>query len=760
MTVLRECRFLVAVALVAILAPVSKPVAQSAPQGAAAGERWETAFRALPAPANIRANMARLSARPHHVGSPYDKDNAEWVLAQLKAWGWEATIERFDVLFPTPKERVLELVTPTRFVAKLEEPTFPADPTSAQKAEQLPTYNAYSADGDVTAPLVYVNYGRPADYEQLDRLGVSVSGAIVIARYGASWRGIKPKVAAEHGAVGCLIYSDPRDDGYFGGEVFPEGPMRPRDGVQRGSVMDMPIYPGDPLTPGVGATPDARRLAVKDAATIMKIPVLPISYGDAQPLLAALKGPLAPAPWRGALPITYHVGPGPATVHLKLVFNWDTKPIYDVIGRLPGSTYPDEWIIRGNHHDAWVNGAGDPISGLSAELEEARALGELLKQGWRPRRTIVYAAWDGEEPSLLGSTEWVEAHGSELGAHAVAYINTDSNARGYLDVAGSPTLEPFINGVARSVEDPEAGVSVWARLQAVMVASGTPEQRQEARARGDLRIGALGSGSDFTPFLQHNGVPTLSLGYGGEDDSGTYHSIYDDFYDYTRFEDTEFVYGRLMAQTVGTAVIRLADADILPFDFAPLAESVKRYIDEVKALLTRRQEDVRERNREIEDGVFAMTNDPRHPLVAPATELVPPALNFAPIENASAALGAAAERYRKALSAVSASLAGNADAVRAVNARLMQSERQLLDPAGLPHREWYRHLLYAPGLYTGYDVKTLPGVREGIEQRHYEEAEAEIVRAANALKREVSLVESATAELERLNSSPTRAYRR
>ena len=750
MTIHRGGRFLVAVAIAATVAPVSSPRAQSSQAAGTAGERWEVAFRALPVAANIRAYDERLSARPHHLGSPYDKDNAEWMVARFKEWGWDANIERFDVLFPTPKARLLEMVTPTRFVAKLEEPAVSVDPTSGQKAEQLPTYVVYSADGDVTAPLVYVNYGRPVDYEELDRRGVSVKGAIVIARYGASWRGIKPKVAAEHGAVGCLIYSDPRDDGYFGGEVFPEGPMRSRDGVQRGSVMDMPVYPGDPLTPGVGATPEAKRLARADAPTIMRIPVLPISYGDAQPLLAALNGPLAPVDWRGALPITYRIGPGPATVHLKLAFNWDIVPLFDVIARLPGSTYPDEWIIRGNHHDAWVNGAGDPVSGVSAELEEARALGELRKQGWQPKRTIVYAAWDGEEPAMLGSTEWVETHAAELEAHAVVYINTDSNGRGYFDMAGSHTLEPFINSVARSVEDPEAHVSAWQRLQAATIARGTPEQRREARTRDDLRIGALGSGSDFTPFLQHSGVPTLSVGYSGEDDSGIYHSIYDDFYHYTHFMDTDFAYGRLAAETVGTAVIRLADADVLPFDFTRLADTVKEYVDDVQALLKRRQDEVREHNRQIEDGVFAATRDPRRPLVAPVAEVVPPALNFAPLENASAALTMAAGRYKRALTSASPRLAGNTAALRAVNAKLMQSERQLLDPSGLPHRAWYRHLLYAPGFYTGYDVKTLPGVREAIEQGQNSQADGEIARAATVLEREAALVDAAATELERL----------
>src|SRR5258708_14078385 len=371
---------------------------------------WEVKFRAIPDPARLRESMRRLSARPHHVGSPYDKDNAEWLRAQYASYGFDATIERFDVLFPVPIERVLELVSPTKFTAQLEEPALKQDPPPNQKSEQPPTYNAYSADGDVTAPLVYVNYGIPDDYDALARRGISVKGAIVIARYGGSWRGIKPKVAYEHGAVGCLIYSDPKDDGFAEGETYPNGPYRPKDGVQRGSVMDMPVYPGDPLTPGVGATPGAKRLDRKVAVTVMKIPVQPISYADAQPFLVALGGPVAPPAWRGGLPITYHLGGGPAMVHLKLTFDWTLKPLYDVIAKLPGSVYPDEWVIRGNHHDAWVNGAGNPLSGQVAEMEEARALGELVKQGWRPKRTIVYAAWDGEEPALLGSTQWVEEH--------------------------------------------------------------------------------------------------------------------------------------------------------------------------------------------------------------------------------------------------------------------------------------------------------------------------------------------------------------
>jgi len=741
------CRVVVAAALLTLLIPDARPLAQSA---APTAGRWEDVFRELPVAGNIRAYDERLSARPHHVGSPYDKDNAEWMLARFREWGWDARIERFDVLFPTPKERLLEMTAPTRFVARLDEPAVAGDPTSGQKAEQLPTYNAYSTDGDVTGPLVYVNYGRPSDYEELARYGISVKGAIVIARYGASWRGIKPKVAAEHGAVGCLIYSDPADDGYVLGETFPEGPMRSRDGVQRGSVMDMPTYPGDPLTPGVGATPEAKRLAIKDAPTITKIPVLPISYGDAQPLLAALKGPLAPAAWRGGLPMPYHLGAGPAIVHLKLAFNWDTRPLYDVVARIAGSTYPDEWVVRGNHHDAWVNGAADPVSGMSAELEEARAFGELLKRGWRPKRTIVYGAWDGEEPGLLGSTEWVEAHGAELEQHAAVYINTDSNGRGYLDMGGSPTLQRFINDVARSVVDPESHVSAWKRLQSRVIATGTAEERKQAREGEDLPIAALGSGSDFTPFLQHNGVATLNLGYGGEDEDGIYHSIYDDFYHYTHFQDTDFAYGRLCAETFGLAVIRLADADVLPFEFTHLAEAVSGYVADVQALVKQKQDDARERNREIGDGVFAAVNDPRRPLIPPAVEPIAPAMNFAPLQNAATALEAASARYQKARWAAETRLVQNAGVVSAVNAKLMQSERQLLDPAGLPRRAWYRHLLYAPGFYTGYSVKTLPAVREAIEQAMYQNIDGEVTRAAKAIEREAALVNAAAADLERV----------
>jgi N-acetylated-alpha-linked acidic dipeptidase len=719
-------------------APADTPLRGFFPQSVQAQRELESRFKAMPDPSRMREAMRLLSARPHHVGSAYDRTNAEWILAQFKSYGWDAHIENFDVLFPTPVERIVELVAPTQYKAALQEPAVSIDPTSNQQQEQLPSYNAYSADGDVTGPLVFVNYGIPADYDELERRGVSVKGAIVIAKYGGSWRGIKPKVAAEHGAIGCLIYSDPRDDGYAGGDVFPAGPMRPSQGVQRGSVADMPTYPGDPLTPGIGATKDAKRLTLAQARTITRIPVLPISYGDAQPLISALGGALVPAAWRGGLPISYRFGPGPARVHLRVKSDWSTKTLYDVIAKLPGTTEADQWVIRGNHHDAWVNGAEDPISGLVAELEEARALGALYKQGWRPKRTIIYAAWDGEEPGLLGSTEWVETHADELRAHAVAYLNSDTNSRGYLGIEGSHSLEKFLNGVAMDVEDPESGVSSWRRTQASRLLEGTPESRREAREREDLRIGALGSGSDYSSFLDHLGIASMNLGYGGEDDGGIYHSIYDSFYWYTHFSDSSFVYGKALAQAAGIAVLRLANADVLPFAFSNLSETAQTYVKDLQSLRDKRAEQIAERNRQIEEGLYKFTSDPRDPVLAPRREDPAPQLNFAPLLNALDSLNHAASRYDRAYATSVAQ--GRLTNAKAINQRLIQAERALTSTEGLKNRPWYVHMLYAPGFYTGYGVKTIPGVREAIEQGQWQEADQEIVRAAAALLREATLV--------------------
>jgi len=716
---------------------------------------WEGKFRAIPSVQNQRDYMQRLSARPHHVGSAYDRENAEWILARFQEWGWDAHVEDFDVLFPTPKRRVVELLAPTHYTAKLQEPPLAADPSSNQQAEQLPTYNAYSIDGDVTTPLVYVNYGLPSDYDQLDRLGVSVKGAIVIARYGNSWRGIKPKVAAEHGAVGCLIYSDPRDDGYFQGDVYPAGGLRNKDGVQRGSMMDFAsFWPGDPTTPD-REDKSIARLAVKDAPSITKIPVLPISYGDAQPLLAAIGGPLAPQDWRGALPIPYHVGPGPAMVHLAVESNWDIKQLHNVIARIPGTGDPDTWIVRGNHHDAWVNGAEDPISGQVALLEEARAMGQLLQQGWKPKRTIIYCAWDGEEPMLLGSTAWAETHAAELRRHAAAYINTDATGRGFFFMEGSHTLERFMNGVIRDIEDPESKLSVFDRNRLAAIAfTKQDDERKELRSRPDLRLGALGSGTDYTAFIDHLGIASLNLGYGGEDEGGIYHSIYDSFYWFTHFSDTDFAYGRALSQTVGTAVMRLADAEVLPFEFADLADTVHKYTDELKALLKSKQDQIAERNRELDEGAFRAAFDPRKPTVAPPKEDVPPHLGFAPLENAAAALTRAAEHYQKAVSQARSNGAWASADFAALNQQLAESERFLLDPAGLPRRPWYKHVLYAPGVYTGYSPKTIAGVREAIEQKRWSEADQQIVRVAKVLEGEAALINSAAAKVEAWRSTP------
>ena len=720
------------------------------PTHAAVEHDWEVKFRNLPDPKVMRDSMQHLSARPHNVGSPYDKANAEWILSKFQEYGFDAHIETFDVLFPTPKERHVELIAPTHFVAKLQEPALSVDPTSQQTAEQLPTYNAYSIDGDVTAPLVYVNYGMRDDYEQLERLGVSVKGAIVIARYGGGWRGIKPKLAAEHGAVGCLIYSDPREDGYFEGQDFPSGPYRPEGGVQRGSVMDTQ-YPGDPLTPGVGATKDAKRLALKDAKTITTIPVLPLSYGDAEPLLAAINGPVAPDAWRGALPITYRVGPGAARVHLVVKSNWDLKTIYDVIAKIPGSEVPDQWVIRGNHHDAWVNGADDPVSGMVVVLEEARSLSELMKQGWRPKRTLIYCAWDGEEPGLLGSTEWVEEHDTELREHAVMYLNSDSSARGYLGISGSHTLEHAVNQVERDIQDPEKHISVWKRSYLRRVGrAATPEDRAELRDRNDLRIGALGDGSDYTAFLDHAGVAALNMGFGGESDGGVYHSIYDDFFWYTHFGDPSFAYERALAQMAGSTVMRFADADLLPFDPAGSADAVKRYVTELKKELKQQQDEVRERNREIEEGVFTATADPEKQYVPPVKQADPPYLNFAPLENGAEAYSRAAQRYRQAVAKLNddAGVAWQSATISEINTRLLLLERTFTTTQGLKERPWFKHQIYAPGAYTGYAVKTIPAVREAIEEHKWTDADESSVIVGQVLMEEASLVDSIAQELE------------
>ena len=711
--------------------------------------RLEKQFDSFLKKDDVRDWMKQLSAKPHHLGSPYGKENADFIAGLFKSWGYDTEIERFDVLFPMPKTRLFEMTVPETFRAKLEEPAIKEDATSAQKSEQLPTYNAYSINGDVTGQLVYVNYGVPEDYEMLERRGIDVKGKIVIARYGGSWRGIKPKVAAEHGAIGCIIYSDPRDDGYAAGDVYPKGAWRNENGAQRGSVADMPLYPGDPLTPGVGATANAKRLDIKEAATLTKIPVLPISYGDALPLLRELEGPVAPQAWRGALPITYHLGPGRTTVHLKLEFDFKLVPAYDVIARLRGGERPDEWVIRGNHHDAWVNGAEDPISGLVAVLAEARAVGELAKSGWPPKRTVIYCAWDGEEPGLLGSTEWAETHEQELQQKAVIYVNSDGNSRGFLNVGGSHTLEKFMNDVARDVIDPEKEISVSDRARARAILNGDAERRREARDRTDLRINALGSGSDYTPFLQHLGIATVNVGFGGEgENDGVYHSIYDSFDHYTRFGDPGFDYAIALAKTGGRTVLRFANADYLPLSLSNFSETVGQYVKEVMKLAGDERDAVAEKNRRIADRVFEHVDDPTKTFVAPKAEKAAPFLNFAPLQNALARLDESTKNYDAAMhDPAAAAHLQSSDVQIALDNSLRQVELTMITEGGLPRRPWFKHQIYAPGFYTGYGVKTLPGIREAIEQHRWEEASEQIGVVAGTLEKTAAQIDRAAAVL-------------
>ncbi|HEX3948489.1 MAG TPA: transferrin receptor-like dimerization domain-containing protein [Steroidobacteraceae bacterium] len=696
--------------------------------GAAAETQLEQRFDAELSSSDLREWLRQMSSAPNHVGSPHDKANAEFQLAKFREWGWDAAIETFSVLYPTPKEVSVELVAPTHFKARLSEPPIEGDATSTQTKDELPPYNVYGADGDVTAELVYVNHGMPDDYKELEREGISVKGKIALTRYGGGWRGLKPKLAYEHGAVGCLIYSDPRDDGYGAGDVYPKGGYRPPDAVQRGSVQDLTLYSGDPLTPGVGAVPSAKRLALKDAKTLLKIPVLPISYADAEPLLAALGGRVAPASWRGGLPFTYHIGPGPGRVHMKVLSDWSQKPVYDVVAKIRGSEQPDQWIIRGNHHDGWVFGAMDPLAGQVALMEEAKVIGKLVKEGWKPRRTLVYDSWDGEEPGLLGSTEWAEQHAAELKLKAVLYVNSDTNGRGFLRAEGSHAVQHFLSEVARDVKDPETGGSVLARSLAERRVSSFEPTRGEYGARlagavGDLQLGALGSGSDYTPFLQHLGISSINLGFEGESQYGVYHSAYDSFDHFRRFVDPKFEYGVTLAKVAGRIMLRAAQADLIPARESDFAASISSYDDELHKLVDSMRAKTDELDKLLEDESYKLATDPETPRAPPARVSEVPYLNFAELDNAVAKLEQSAKAFDKEYARLDA---GSDPATKTardrVNATLTVLEQSLMDVHGLPGREWYQHMIYAPGLHTGYGVKTLPGIREAIEERRWDEA--------------------------------------
>ena len=688
---------------------------------------------------DMDAWLRELSSAPHHVGSTRGLEVVEFVAAKFRSWGYDTEIAEYEVLFPSPRIRELELVYPSRFTASLTEDSLAEDPSTSNIDDLLPPYNAFSIDGDVEGELVFVNYGTPDDYEILDRYGISVDGKIVIARYGGSWRGIKPKLAGEKGAIGTIIYSDPEDDGYGAGDTYPQGPFKHESAVQRGSVMDMPTYPGDVLTPFVGATADAERLAIADATTITRIPVLPISYRDALPLLEAMGGEVVPAQWRGGLPITYHLGPGPARVRMKLEFNWDMVTAYNVIATMAGSEYPDEWVIRGNHHDGWNHGAADPISGLVALMSEARALGELAAAGKGPRRTVIYAAWDSEEQGLIGSTEWVEHHAAELDQHAVAYINTDGNSRGFVNIGGSHVLEKMANEVMRAVVDPQTGVSVAARRRARLEVNGDQAVRAELKNRSDMRISPLGSGSDYTPFLQHLGIASLNIGCGGESSGGSYHTLYDTYEHYSKYRDPGMSYGVALAKVAGRVTMRLAYASRLPFEFTALADNISLYIDQIEELADNMREETLETNARIESGVYNLALDPTRTLGPPTPKPEVPYFNFAPLKNALAELESEASSYASWVQ-------GGAAATAQENNLLYTSERELTRDDGLPGRPWFTHHIYAPGFYTGYGVKTIPGVREAIEQRQYELVAAEIEVAADVIRAMAARVRQLAAE--------------
>ena len=737
-----------AVLLASLLATSSLAQAQVA----TLAER-ERALDASVSSADQMAWLKDMASAPNHVGSAHDKANAEAILAKFKDWGWDAEIERFDVLYPTPLETRIELIGATTQTLGGQEPTIPEDSTSGNLKDALPPYVAFQGDGDVTAPVVYVNYGLPADYEALARRGISVKGKIALARYGGGWRGLKPKLAQEAGAVGTLIYSDPSGDGYGTAETYPNGGGRPDTGVQRGSVADMTVHPGDPTTPGYGSVPGAKHLTREKSPTILKIPVLPISYGDATKIFAAMGGPLAPDSFKGGLPFAYRLGGDDKTkVRLMVKSDWSLKPAYNVIAKLPGKDRPDEWVVRGNHFDGWVFGASDPLSGEVALLSEAKALGEMRKAGWQPSRTIVYTSWDAEEPLLLGSTEWAEAHGAELQKKAIIYINSDSNGRGFLDAEGSHQWQSLVSQVAADVKDPQTGASVLDRARANVRATAFEGGRVNeaalaaAETGGDMPLGALGSGSDYSAFLQHLGVPSLNIGFGGENESaGSYHSIYDSYDHFVRFDDPGLVYGAALSKTIGRLVLRIADAETPPLRFTSLATTVRGYLTEVKQLVDARRKQDDKRAALLKANVFALASDPKAPVTAPPAEPPTPVIELAALENAVARLEASAKAFDAAYAAKGTSL--SADARARLNASLMGIDQALLIPEGLPGRNWYKHALYAPGRFTGYGAKTLPGVREAVEERRFADANLYAGRTAAAIERFAARIDTAKATL-------------
>jgi N-acetylated-alpha-linked acidic dipeptidase len=689
--------------------PTARTIRGFSAAGSSAEAARERELKAIPDAKTAEADFDVMTAEPHHTGSPYEIKLADYVSDQFRKIGIESTKYEYSVLLPWPKQRRIDIVAPDQVRLEVEEEKIRGDQW-ADKPGILPAYNAYSPSGDVTGEIVYVNFGVPADYETLDKLGISVKGRIVLARYGGSWRGIKPKVAAEHGAIACIIYSDPHEDGYFQGDVYPEGPFRGWGMIQRGSVMDMPRYPGDPSTPGRPSKPGVERLAMDKIETFAPIPVQPMSYRDGVELLKRLKGPVAPEAWRGALPVTYRIGPGPAKVHMNLQMDYAQRRLINVVGRITGAVAPDEWIIVGSHRDAWTFGASDSVSGHVSMMAVARAMSEMMKKGWRPRRSVLFISWDGEEQGLLGSTEWVEDLTTELRAKAAVYVNRDAGAGG-LNFGGSAvhSLTPFVHELAQSIQPPGAAKSLY---------DGWLERSREQSKGPDGQVwktppvGALGSGSDYTAFLDHVGIASMDMGLNGRGGDGSYHSTYDNPTWFKKYIDPEFKFSVLASQVTGVALLRLADAEVLPFDYETYGRQILEYIGEIEQQATHASADGAKQ------------------------------VDFAGLRSAAEAFAKAGADVRarsESLLGAGAGQAGGSAAAPAtlaeINHRLIMAERDLIEPAGLPDRPWYRHVVYAPGLYTGYGVKTIPGVREAVDAGNYTRAAEQATIVIRALQR-------------------------
>lgn len=696
------------------------PIAGFSPARSAVEARLEQEFLAIPSAARAESNLRHLTASPHLAGTQASHRVAEWLRDQYQSFGFDAKIVSYSVWLPAARQVQLELVKPRRVELATPEPPVPGDPDTYNRHVTL-AYNAYSPSADLTAPVVYVNYGMPADYRELARLGVSVKGRVVLARYGRAYRGIKAKLAEEHRAAGLILYSDPQDDGYAAGDTFPHGPWRPLGGIQRGSILYTQIYPGDPLTPGYPSVPGAKRIPPADAASLPRIPTMPISAQDASVILKALAGHHVPRNWQGALPFTYHVGDGRVRVHMKLLMDYRERPLYDVIAKLHGSL-DDQWVILGNHHDAWVYGAADPNSGTASLLETARALGRLVRSGWTPRRTIVICNWDGEEPGLLGSTEWVEQHRAELQAKAVAYINTDVGVSGpNFAASASPSLDDLIRDATNQVPDPDTGESVydaWSEHSAGGSAelSGIKRQSPGARSPGEAPVGALGSGSDYSPFIDFAGIPAIDLAFSG--DYGVYHSVYDDFYWMQHFGDPTFAYHVALARVLGILALRLDEAGIIPYDYSTYSSEIVRAAQGLAARVSQNADE---------------------------------SAALQPVLDAASRLSESASREAMAAGAL-ASEPPNSALDSRVSLDLAGVEQSFLDPEGLIGRPWYKHTIFAPGTYAGYSAEILPGVTEAIKNGDLGTLRAESAAVSEALLRASAKLDQIAALL--VNSHP------